>query len=70
MAQIELMIADQPFVSYDSDKKKPKEKKHTAEEMRRLSERWLASRGGTSYAKQEINLDDYLGSKVEPGMKL
>lgn len=56
-AQIDLMLIDQPFVSY-----KKKDAKHSKKEMDELREAWEKKRAGRSYAGKKVSLNDFLTS--------
>lgn len=53
------MVADQPLVLYESDRKIGKK------EMDDLSDRWHAKRKGRTFAGKEISLSDYLQQDIK-----
>lgn len=53
------MIADQPLVLYESDRKVGRK------EMDDLSDRWYKKRNGKTLAGKEVSLGDYLRSDIE-----
>ncbi len=61
------MIADQPLISYKSEKKNERSMFGTraeAEEMNELTEAWKNKRKNRSYAGKSFSLNDFMANKL------
>lgn len=67
MCQIDLMVADQPLISYKSDKKNERSmfgSREEVNEMDNLSEAWKKKRKNRSYAGKTFSLNDFMANKL------
>lgn len=67
MCQIDLMVADQPVISYKSDKKNERSmfgSRDEVNEMDDLTEAWKKKRNNKSYAGKRISLNDFMTNKI------
>lgn len=69
MAQLELMICDQPCIVSRKDNDDD-DITHSKKEMDSLSDRWHAMRKGKSMVGETISLGDYLRSTTGPSPSL
>lgn len=68
-AQIDLMVMDQPVISYKTEKKKGMmASRAEVDELNALTEAWEKKRKGKSYVGKEMNLNEFLnGGETKDG---
>lgn len=67
MCQIDLMVADQPVISYKSDKKNERSMFGTRDEVNEMSdltEAWKKKRKNRSYVGKKFSLNDFMTNKI------
>ena len=65
-AQVELIVMDQPVISYKRDKKKSSmmASREEVDELEKLNEEWKKHRNGRSFVGQKVNLSEFVNQKV------
>ncbi len=65
-AQIDLMVMDQPVISYKDDKKKRSmmASKSEVNELDALTEAWQKKRGGKTFVGEQFSLDEFVKNKI------
>lgn len=65
-AQIDLMVMDQPVISYKDDKKKRSmmASKSEVNELDALTEAWQKKRGGKTFVGGQFSLDEFVKNKI------
>lgn len=65
-AQIDLMVVDQPVISYKDEKKKRSmmASKSEVDELDALTEAWQKKRKGKSFAGDKFSLEEFMEKKI------
>jgi len=65
-AQVDLMVIDQPVISYKTDKKKSMmASRAEVNELDALTDAWEKKRKGKNFAGKKLNLNEFLNNGVK-----